>query len=204
MGIFKPAGVQMLVHYFKVLADENRLRIIGLLGNREYSVGELAAELKITEPTVSHHLSKLRSIGLVNLRASGTMRLYRLQMDNLRRFQESLQHLEKLDFQSNEGSNDMSWIDELNISDADRKVLKDYTYNKRLKQIPTKQKKLAVILRWLASQFEPDTMYTESEVNTIIRQFHDDYAGLRRDLVDYGFLNRESNGSTYWLTSMRA
>ncbi|HLA43709.1 MAG TPA: metalloregulator ArsR/SmtB family transcription factor [Aggregatilineales bacterium] len=194
----------MLVHYFKVLADENRLRIIGLLGNREYSVGELAAELKITEPTVSHHLSKLRSIGLVNLRASGTMRLYRLQMDNLRRFQESLQHLEKLDFQSNEGSNDMSWIDELNISDADRKVLKDYTYNKRLKQIPTKQKKLAVILRWLASQFEPDTMYTESEVNTIIRQFHDDYAGLRRDLVDYGFLNRESNGSTYWLTSMRA
>jgi hypothetical protein len=40
--------------------------------------------------------------------------------------------------------------------------------------------------------------YTEKEVNTILRRFHLDTAGLRRDLVDANMLARESDGSRYW------
>ena len=38
------------------------------------------------------------------------------------------------------------------------------------------------------------------QVNDILLRYHEDYAGLRRDLVDFGFLRRERGGSQYWLT----
>jgi hypothetical protein len=40
--------------------------------------------------------------------------------------------------------------------------------------------------------------YTEKEVNTILRRFHVDVSGLRRDLIDSGLMARASNGSRYW------
>ncbi len=48
-----------LVDFYKALADANRLKIVGLLANRAYSVEELAALLKLKPSTVSHHLAKL-------------------------------------------------------------------------------------------------------------------------------------------------
>lgn len=36
------------------------------------------------------------------------------------------------------------------------------------------------------------------EVNFIIRRFHLDTAGLRRDMIDRGMLQRKSDGSQYW------
>jgi len=50
----------------------------------------------------------------------------------------------------------------------------------------------------LVAVFEPGVNYTEKEINTIIRRFNVDTAGLRRDLIDSGLLARESNGSKYW------
>ncbi|MFA5362371.1 MAG: metalloregulator ArsR/SmtB family transcription factor [Candidatus Omnitrophota bacterium] len=49
----------------KALADKNRLRIIKLLEARTLCVCELAYVLGITQPSVSRHLRKLRSAGLV-------------------------------------------------------------------------------------------------------------------------------------------
>jgi hypothetical protein len=41
-------------------------------------------------------------------------------------------------------------------------------------------------------------IYTEKEVNQIIRRYNEDVAGLRRDLIDRGMLQRKSDGSQYW------
>jgi hypothetical protein len=41
-------------------------------------------------------------------------------------------------------------------------------------------------------------VYTEKQVNAIIARFHEDVAGLRRDLIDRGMLARERDGSRYW------
>ena len=84
------------------------------------------------------------------------------------------------------------------MDDHDRKVLRDYTQHGRLKQVPAKRKKLMAVLRWLAGHFEPDVLYSEREINAILTQYHDDYAGLRRDLIDFKFLRRERDGTTYW------
>jgi DNA-binding transcriptional ArsR family regulator len=52
-----------LVTFFKALSDANRLKIIGLLAQKPYSVEELAALLDLKASTVSHHLSKLAKVG---------------------------------------------------------------------------------------------------------------------------------------------
>jgi hypothetical protein len=66
----------------------------------------------------------------------------------------------------------------------------------RLHTIPSKHAKRLVVLDHLAQSFEPGARYEEAEVNLVLRRFHDDYAALRRYLVEDGFLTRE--GGVYW------
>jgi len=68
-----------------------------------------------------------------------------------------------------------------------------------LHTFPLKEKKRVAILRHLSKAFEPGRTYTEKEVNTILKQFYADYALLRRNLVDYGFLDRTPDGGAYWV-----
>ena len=41
---------------------------------------------------------------------------------------------------------------------------------------------------------------SEKQVNGILTQYNEDYATLRRNLVEYGFMRRERGGGDYWLT----
>lgn len=50
---------------FKILADKNRMRIIKLLEHKKLCVCELAFVLGIKQPSVSRHLKKLKSVGLI-------------------------------------------------------------------------------------------------------------------------------------------
>lgn len=195
MSMFAP-----LLEFFKVLADENRLRMIGLLSEREYTVGELSAVLEITEPTTSHHLSKLRAAGLVTLRSDGTFRHYRLDERTLQRYKQAVMGLEQIRPPERPAplADDHQWVDALGLDDESRKVLVDYTSGQRLKSIPTKLKKLQVVLAWLATRFETERLYSEAEVNAILREHHEDYARLRRELIEAGYLARERDGRHYW------
>ena len=58
------------------------------------------------------------------------------------------------------------------------------------------------MLERIALEFEPGRRYDESEVNVIVGRFLDDYAALRRHLVDGGFLDRESG--VYWRAGDRS
>src|SRR4051812_19082702 len=57
---------------------------LGILATRECSVEELAALLELRAPTVSHHLARLKDLGLVAMRADGNTHLYHLECDALR------------------------------------------------------------------------------------------------------------------------
>ena len=83
------------------------------------------------------------------------------------------------------------WTEDLELSAWDRKVLDNFFDQGRLKEIPAQRKKLDVILRWLAEQFEPGREYSEQEVNDLLRRYHADTATLRRELVGLGLLTRE-------------
>jgi hypothetical protein len=80
-----------------------------------------------------------------------------------------------------------------------RRVLKNFlNADGTLKQIPPMGNKLLIILNFIVDAFAFDATYTEKEVNTILRRFHIDTAALRRYLVDYGLMSRESDGTRYW------
>jgi len=63
---------------FKALSENVRLRILALLANGELCVCDLMAALELPQSTVSRHLAKLRSAGLVTGRRNGTWMHYRL------------------------------------------------------------------------------------------------------------------------------
>jgi hypothetical protein len=67
-----------------------------------------------------------------------------------------------------------------------------------LLSIPTQHAKRLVILDYIARSFEPGVRYPEPEVNAVLGAMHDDYAALRRYLVDAGFLARDPG--VYWRT----
>ncbi len=178
--------LQSLLQFFKALADENRLKMLGILANRESSVEELAALLNLKAPTVSHHLGKLKELDLVEMRGEGNTHLYRLKPETLRSLNKELLSPERVAALVDDPSSD-AW---------ERKVLRDYFEGERLKEIPASPKKRLVILKWLARQFAADRTYTEAEINEVIQRHHPDTATLRRELVGTHLMQREA--SIYW------
>jgi ArsR family transcriptional regulator, arsenate/arsenite/antimonite-responsive transcriptional repressor len=72
-------AVKDLTQLFKLLADETRLRILELLGERnELCVRDLWERLGQSQPAVSHHLGLLRMGGLVDTRHQGKHIFYRI------------------------------------------------------------------------------------------------------------------------------
>lgn len=67
-----------MVQCLKALADENRLRILMLLRERELCGLELMGVLGLSQPLVSSHLGVLRSAGLVEARREGKRMRYSL------------------------------------------------------------------------------------------------------------------------------
>lgn len=64
---------------------------------------------------------------------------------------------------------------------------------------PLKEKKRVAILRHLLQFFDANKTYTEKEVNDLLKKFYDDYVLLRRCLIEYGFMDRTPDGSSYWV-----
>jgi predicted transcriptional regulator len=178
-----------LLTFFKALADSNRLKIVGLLAEKPYSVEELAALLKLKPPTISHHLAKLVDAGLVSSRAESYYNVY--QMD-----QSALEAKTRSMFSHQELSSVVSDVD----ADAyDKKVIKDYSRRDgSLKTLPAQRKKLDAILRYVVKAFEVGKRYSEKQVNEILAQYHEDTATLRRELVGFGLMQREGGGGEYW------
>lgn len=176
----------ILVTMLKALADESRLRIVGLLADAERPVGQIASRLGLTPPTVSHHLSRLKAAGLISMRSEGVSHLYRLDVDALHELSRALLARETVESLASNAEQD-PW---------ERKVLRDFLVDGQLKQIPANRKKREVVLRWLADQFQIGRRYPEREVNAIIKRHHEDTATLRRELIGAQLLTRE-NG-VYW------
>jgi len=186
--------VDELVTFFKALAEPSRLRIIGLLAQRPQSVEQLATALSLGESTVSHHLSRLSSAGLVSARAEGYYSIYALHTGTLGAMARKILHEETLPGLA-------AGID----ADAyDRKVLAAFSDERgRIRAFPAQEKKFLVILRHILGEFEPEVRYPEKKVNQILSRFSADTATLRRALVEHGLMAREGGGGAYWRLQAR-
>ncbi|MCL4531298.1 MAG: DUF2087 domain-containing protein [Chloroflexi bacterium] len=173
--------------FVKAMSDADRLRIIGVLAQHPAAIKQIASELEMTFRDVFNHLSYLEFAGAVRK----TDDLYILDA-------KALESLSKNQF----GDERETYVPAPDLDEKSRKVLAAHLNSDgTIKQIPLQSAKLRVILNYLVAAFTPGVDYTEKEVNTIIKRFHEDTAGLRRDLVDAGLLARKSDGSKYWRPS---
>lgn len=173
-----------MLDFVKALSDPDRLRIIGMLSQGSATRQEVAERLKLSPKDSLTHLGFLEFVGAI----SQTDGVYSVNDERL-----AVMARERL------AESRPSFIPPEGMDDKSKKVLKAHlNADGSIKQVPLQPAKLQVILKYLIQFFEFDTTYTEKEINTIIRRFNEDTAGLRRDLVDAGMLARESDGSKYW------
>jgi DNA-binding transcriptional ArsR family regulator len=71
------------VDFAKALADNTRQQIMAICCCRQISVNDIVAELNVAQPTVSHHLKVLKSVGLVTSERQGKQMLYTLDQARL-------------------------------------------------------------------------------------------------------------------------
>ena len=180
--------VQTLLGFFKTLANENRLKILGLLADQERSVEELSSLLNLKEPTVSHHLAKLKELELVEMQVDGNTHLYRLVTGALQRMNKDIFTPKQMSIM----------VQDVNYDAWERKILNAFLDGDKITSIPVSQKKRQVVLEWLVDKFEKGVKYTEKEVNEVIERHHPDYATLRREFIMARLMEREGGGGAYW------
>jgi len=170
---------------FKALGHPTRLLILNLIRSKARHVEELATILRLSPATVSHHLSKLSSVGLLRSEKDQYYQTYSLSGDLSGRTLGELILVPQLGLAA-----------QVEEAAYRHKVLATFLHQGRLISIPAQHKKRQIILEKLAQEFEPDRTYTEREVNQILVDFHDDVASLRRGLIEHGLMQRD-NG-LYW------
>jgi hypothetical protein len=173
-----------ILSFVKAMASAERLRIIGVLVRGRATQAEIAERLHLPLRDVFDNLSFLVHVGVL----TETDGVYDLN-------EKAIESLARKQFEGKRPSYEAKEEQQEDV----RKVLKNFlNADGTLKQIPPMGNKLLIILNFIVDAFAFDANYTEKEVNTILRRFHIDTAALRRYLVDYGLMSRESDGTRYW------
>ena len=80
---------------FKAFSDENRLMILECLQNGELCACDLLNNLKISQPTLSHHMKILCNAGVVSGRKEGKWVYYSIHKDGCKKAVALLESLTK-------------------------------------------------------------------------------------------------------------
>lgn len=89
------------------------------------------------------------------------------------------------------------------ITEEEReKVLKTFFQadTGELLKFPSREKRKIIVLQKIVADFKEDCTYSEKEVNDVIIRRYSDYVTIRRYLIEYGFMDRSKDGSSYWRT----
>ncbi|MDP4145318.1 MAG: DUF2087 domain-containing protein [Bacillota bacterium] len=68
-------------------------------------------------------------------------------------------------------------------------------------KFPSKAKKKIIVLQEIVKKFSKNQQYSEKEINETLKQIHEDYVTIRRSLIEYGFMKRTDDCSSYWVNN---
>lgn len=174
--------IDSTVKIFKALADGSRLRILSALMDAPKYVEIISERLELAPSTVSFHLKKLEDAGLVEKEKDQYYIVYSIKKELL---DLPLSHWIK---EEHSGSDEEA---EREKAYKDKVIDTFFKYGK-LKSIPVQRKKRLIVLERMVTVFEYGKSYTEREVNILIADFHDDFATLRREMINEKLLTREN------------
>ncbi|MBI9048180.1 MAG: metalloregulator ArsR/SmtB family transcription factor [Anaerolineaceae bacterium] len=181
---------EALLTFFKALADQNRLRIIGILAQEAHTVEEIANMLEVSVSTTSHHLSRLAKAGLVSAIPEGHYYRYSLHTDTLQEMSQRILSSEVLP----------KLHQQLSPLSYEEKVLKTFLNDQgQITAFPKAEKKFSIIVHHVFKAFEKGKIYSGQEVDEILLGYSDDTASLRRALIEYRLMDRSKDGTQYWV-----
>lgn len=174
-----------LVEFHKALGDLTRIRIIGLLKQGPLHGQAIAGKLGLKPPTITHHIAKLRDVGLIKERRDKNTIYFSLNTKALELSAKAILNI------GTGGGADM----EMAVTAEERSsiIQNFFTKDGKLKNIPAQRKKKLVVLEHMIKGLELGKVYPEKEMNEYLKQFHEDYATLRRELIMCQFMYRENN-----------
>ncbi|WP_216831601.1 DUF2087 domain-containing protein [Alkalihalobacterium elongatum] len=171
-----------LVNFHKTLGDKTRIRIIALLKDGPLHGQAIAGKLGLTPPTISHHITKLREIDIIYERREKNTIYFYLNEKKLAFMAEAILRI---------GSED-----EMNVfavEDEEKyNVIKNFIQaDGKIKNIPAQRKKRLIVLEHIVKGLEKGKTYSEKEINDYIKQYHEDFATIRREFVMFHFIFRQ-------------
>ncbi|KXG43954.1 metalloregulator ArsR/SmtB family transcription factor, partial [Tepidibacillus decaturensis] len=184
-----------LVNFHKVLADPTRIRILVLLAKEPLHGQALAGKLGVKPPTITHHMMKLREVGLIYERRDKNTIYFYLDEKTLRRKAESIIKVvfshelsDQLGGEDMEEETEREKMKKEKLEKQKVEVIKNFfTPNGKLKNIPSQRKKKLFVLEYMIKELEQGKKYSEKEINEHIKQFHEDFATIRREFIVNSF-----------------
>jgi hypothetical protein len=183
-----------LVTFYKALGDPTRIRILAMLANGPLHGQALAGKLGVTPPTITHHMIKLREAGLVyERREKNTIYFYLHEVNVKRNSQAIVEMIGKAKERPDDIVGPEKEREAMNVGTEKAQVIKNFfTVDGRLKRIPTQRKKKLIVFEHLVEGLQVGRKYTEKEINEYIKQFHEDYATIRREFIMNHYMYREN------------
>jgi hypothetical protein len=174
-----------IVDFHKALGDLTRIRIIALLQQGPLHGQAIAGKLGLKAPTITHHITKLREVGLIKERRDKNTIYFSLNTKILEMSAKAILTV------GNGGSSNL----EMSVTNEERSAIINnfFTKDGKLKTFPAQRKKKLVVLAHMVKALEFGRVYQEKEINEYLKQFHEDYATLRRELIMCQFMYRENN-----------
>ncbi len=162
----------------KILLDEDRLMILGLLAIQPRRADELVALLpphSSAAAKLGRHIQQLQEAGLVTY-LDAPDDAFRLDVAYLQTLKRQL-------FSREDANEALS---------SDEKLLAAFIKDGQLVQLPVHPAKLDLVLAWLVEKFEIGVDYSEREVNERLAGHEVDHVTLRRTLIDHLLLTRKA------------
>lgn len=163
----------------RVFADPSKIKLLAAICDEALPLHTLARSAGLTEAEAMRQVGALKEVGLLEETFAEDGFRWQYQPKAL------FEVLAMLKADAKPAGLGGEWTAE------EAKVLGDFFVNGRLKTIPAQRKKREIVLRYLAAQFEFGKTYTEQEVSFRLLGFHEDYASLRREMVDAKLMRRE-------------
>jgi|SRR5579875_2745674 len=174
-----------IVEFHKALGDLTRVRIIALLQQGTLHGQAIAEKLGLKPPTITHHMAKLREVGLIKERRDKNTIYFSLNTKILEMSANAILTVGR----GRDANMDMA----VTVEEREEIIRNFFTKDGKLKNFPAQRKKKLVVLEHIIQGLEFGKVYPEKELNEYLKQYYDDFATLRRELIMCQFMYRENN-----------
>ena len=175
--------IEESIGIFKILSDKSRLLIVKSLLEKPQYLEELAERLDLAVSTVSFHLKKLENAKIVHKDRQQYYTIFFVKTDI---FEKKLK--EFLQFELDQEAEQIE-----RIKRYKNQVLRSFIKNGKIVQIPSQKQKRWIVFEQILKNFDFDKTYSESDVNEIIKTYHEDYCLIRRTFIEERVMKREND-----------